>query len=117
MTRSLRTRPVDHADRALEPRIAPRYQVGIYVPDRAMVTNPFRYVQQIVRSFIVRGGRLARDEVRAIEFLLNSIIVQTDKGTDLQLDLALLSRFRQNASLQVSIRQSATSPTSVPATR
>jgi D-amino-acid dehydrogenase len=52
---------------ALEPRIAARYGAGVYLPDHAMVSNPFRYVQQIVRAFVVRGGRLARDEVRAIE--------------------------------------------------
>src|SRR5215217_7505679 len=48
---------------------------------------------------------------RAIEFLLNSIVVETDKGSDLRLDLTLLNRFRQNAVLQVSLRQSANSPT------
>jgi D-amino-acid dehydrogenase len=52
---------------ALEPRIARRYTVGRYLPDQALVANPFRYVQQIVRAFVVRGGRLARDEVRSIE--------------------------------------------------
>lgn len=52
---------------ALEPRVAPRYTIGVHVPDHAMITQPFRYVQQIVRAFVVRGGRLLRDEVRAIE--------------------------------------------------
>jgi D-amino-acid dehydrogenase len=52
---------------ALEPRISSRYTVGHYVPDHAMVVNPFRYVQQIVRAFVVRGGRLSRDEVRGVE--------------------------------------------------
>lgn len=52
---------------ALEPGLAPRYTVGIFVRDAAVVINPFRYVQQIVRSFVVRGGRLVRDQVRAIE--------------------------------------------------
>ncbi len=52
---------------SLEPRIGPRYTQGIFCPDQAMVVNPFRYVQQIVRSFVVRGGRLVRDEVRGIE--------------------------------------------------
>jgi D-amino-acid dehydrogenase len=52
---------------ALEPRVASRYTAGVYLPDQAMVANPFRYVQQIVRAFVVRGGRLARDDVRAIE--------------------------------------------------
>lgn len=52
---------------ALEPRLSRRYAVGVHVRDQALVANPFRYVQQIVRAFVVRGGRLARDEVRAIE--------------------------------------------------
>ena len=50
---------------------------------------------------------------RAIEFLLNSIVVETDKGSDLRLDLTLLNRFRQNALLQVSLRQSANTPTTI----
>ena len=50
---------------------------------------------------------------RAIEFLLNSILVETDKGSDLKLDLTLLNRFRQNALLQVSLRQSANTPTTI----
>jgi len=52
---------------ALEPGLAPRYTTAIWLPDHAFVVNPFRYVQQIVRAFVVRGGRLARDQVRAIE--------------------------------------------------
>lgn len=48
---------------------------------------------------------------RAIEFLLNSIVIETDKGNDLRLDLTLLNRFRQNTTLQASLRQSANSPT------
>lgn len=52
---------------ALEPGLSPRYTVGIWLPDHAAVVNPLRYVQQIVRAFVVRGGRLVRDQVRAIE--------------------------------------------------
>lgn len=52
---------------ALEPGLAPRYTAGVWLPDHAAVVNPFRYVQQIVRAFVVRGGRLVRDQVRAIE--------------------------------------------------
>lgn len=64
----VRCERVDRADiEALEPRLAPRYRTGVYLPDQARVTNPFRYVQQIVRAFVVAGGRLVRDEVRAIE--------------------------------------------------
>jgi len=50
---------------------------------------------------------------RAIEFLLNSIVFETDKGTNLRLDLTLLNRFRQGALLQVSLRQSANTPTTI----
>lgn len=50
---------------------------------------------------------------RAIEFLLNSIVIETDKGSNLRLDLTLLNRFRQNALLQVSLRQSAATPTTI----
>lgn len=51
----------------LEPGLSPRYGAGVWLPDQAAVINPFRYVQQIVRAFVVRGGRLVRDQVRAIE--------------------------------------------------
>ncbi|MFT4099459.1 MAG: FAD-dependent oxidoreductase [Burkholderiaceae bacterium] len=51
---------------ALEPAIAPRYQVGMFLPDHAMVVNPLRYVQKLAAAFESRGGRLARDEVRAL---------------------------------------------------
>lgn len=50
---------------------------------------------------------------RAIEFLLNSIVIETDKGSNLRLDLTLLNRFRQNALLQVTLRQSAGTPTTI----
>jgi D-amino-acid dehydrogenase len=64
----VRMERVDRADiQSLEPRIGPRYRVGVFMPDQAMVVNPFRYVQQIVRAFVVGGGRLVRDQVRAIE--------------------------------------------------
>lgn len=52
---------------ALEPGLSPRYTVGVWLPDHGVVVNPFRYVQQIVRAFVVRGGRLVREQVRAIE--------------------------------------------------
>lgn len=48
---------------------------------------------------------------RTIEFLLNTIVIETDKGNNLRLDLTLLNRFRQNALLRVSIRQTANTPT------
>ncbi len=51
---------------ALEPAIAPRYTVGMFLRDHAMVVNPFRYVQSIVADFVRRGGMLVRDAVRAV---------------------------------------------------
>jgi len=64
----VRCERVDRADiEGLEPRLGPGYRAGVFLPDQAMVVNPFRYVQQIVRAFVVGGGRLLRDEVRAIE--------------------------------------------------
>ena len=64
----VRCERVDRADlESLEPRLGPRYRTGVFLPDQAMVVNPFRYVQQIVRAFVVGGGRLVRDEVRAVE--------------------------------------------------
>lgn len=47
---------------------------------------------------------------RTIEFLLNTILIETDKGVDLELDLSLMSSFRQNQTLQVTIRQTAQTP-------
>lgn len=84
---------------ALEPRISRRYRLGVYVPDHAMVVNPFRYVQQIVRSFIVRGGRLARDEVRAIEpDLARGWSVHTSEGRQ-NADHVIVAAGMQSASL------------------
>jgi hypothetical protein len=47
---------------------------------------------------------------RAIEFLLNAIVIETDKNINLHLDLSLITRFRQNATLHISVRQSANTP-------
>ena len=51
---------------------------------------------------------------RAIEFLLNAVTIQTDKGRDLRFDLTLVNRFRQNATLQLTVRQSAATPRNIP---
>jgi murein DD-endopeptidase MepM/ murein hydrolase activator NlpD len=50
---------------------------------------------------------------RAIEYLLDAFTIETDKGVDLKLDLTLLSTFRQNSTLRVSMRQSAGTSTSI----
>lgn len=51
---------------ALEPRIGPRYQVGIYLADHATIRNPARYVAAIAQAFVRHGGQLLRDEVLAL---------------------------------------------------
>lgn len=48
---------------ALEPKVGPRYQVGMFLPDHATVLNPFRYVQTIVQAAVDGGARLVRQEV------------------------------------------------------
>ncbi|MFZ2157566.1 MAG: hypothetical protein WAV72_15795, partial [Bradyrhizobium sp.] len=50
---------------------------------------------------------------RAIEYLLDAFTVETDKGVDLKLDLTLISTFRQNSLLRISMRQSPTTRTDV----
>lgn len=51
---------------ALEPHVAPRYQVGIYLADHATIRNPARYVAAIAQAFVRHGGTLVRDAVREI---------------------------------------------------
>lgn len=61
---------VERLDRAgidaLEPRLGPRYRLGIYLADHATVLNPMRYVQAIVHAFASRGGEVRRTEVRTL---------------------------------------------------
>ena len=51
---------------ALEPHVGERYRIGMFIADHATIVNPFRYVQAMVRAFTARGGRLRREEVRAM---------------------------------------------------
>lgn len=51
---------------ALEPRIGPRYQVGIYLADHATIRNPARYVTAIAHAFVRHGGQLLRDDIHAL---------------------------------------------------
>jgi D-amino-acid dehydrogenase len=52
---------------ALEPAIGPAYNVGVYLPDQAMVANPYRYCEELARALKDRGADIVRDDVRAIE--------------------------------------------------
>ncbi|RYY92246.1 MAG: FAD-dependent oxidoreductase [Comamonadaceae bacterium] len=51
---------------ALEPRVAQRYQVGMYLADHGTIVNPFRYVQAMARAYAAAGGRIVRGEVAAV---------------------------------------------------
>lgn len=53
------TQKLDRADiEALEPGVAPRYQLGMFMPDHATILNPLRYVQAMADAFLARGGSL-----------------------------------------------------------
>ncbi len=52
---------------ALEPAVSSRYRIGIFLADHATVTNPFRYVQAILRKFLEVGGQVLRADVQALE--------------------------------------------------
>ncbi|MEO8922424.1 MAG: FAD-dependent oxidoreductase [Caldimonas sp.] len=60
----------DRLDRAgilaLEPRVARRYQFGVFMADQATILNPYRYVQAIVAAFASRGGRVQRADIGSL---------------------------------------------------
>lgn len=51
---------------ALEPRLHPRYQVGMFMADHATILDPLRYVEAMARAFVAAGGTLLRSEVTAL---------------------------------------------------
>jgi len=51
----------------LEPSVGPRYTIGMFLPDHAMVVNPYRYVERIVAASRQRGARLAIDRIVRLE--------------------------------------------------
>lgn len=52
---------------ALEPRLAARYRVGMYLADQATILNPRRYVEAMAGAFVAQGGTLARATVAALQ--------------------------------------------------
>ncbi len=61
---------VERLDRAgieaLEPGVASRYRVGMYLADHATILNPYRYVQAMARAFADAGGRIVRAQVAGL---------------------------------------------------
>jgi D-amino-acid dehydrogenase len=51
---------------ALEPNLAARYRIGMFLADHATILNPLRYVQAMARAFTAAGGRLLRSEVKGL---------------------------------------------------
>lgn len=48
---------------SLEPHVAPRYQLGVFMQDQGTILNPRRYVESMARAFAGAGGRIARTRV------------------------------------------------------
>ena len=48
---------------ALEPHVAPRYQVGVFMQDQGTILNPRRYVEAMAHAFAAAGGCIARTRV------------------------------------------------------
>ncbi|PWS36111.1 FAD-dependent oxidoreductase [Falsiroseomonas bella] len=51
---------------ALEPEVAPAYQVGVFLPDHAWCASPHRYAQAVAAAFLQAGGEIRRDRIRAL---------------------------------------------------
>lgn len=52
--------------RALEPSVSPAYTVGVFMPEQAAVTEPFRYAGAVADAFRQRGGEIVQDRVRGL---------------------------------------------------
>jgi len=75
----------------------------------------FRISLDAYRDRTITDDELAQEVgPRAIEYLLDAFTLETNTGVDLKLDLTLISTFRQNAQLRISVRQSAGTPTHIP---
>jgi len=53
--------------RQLEPNLAPRYVKGLFQPDSAFASYPFRLIDGYARHFLQGGGRVLQERVRSIE--------------------------------------------------
>lgn len=62
---------VEQLDRAgiesLEPHVAARYQVGMYLADHATILNPLRYLQAMARAYAQAGGRIVCAQVSRLQ--------------------------------------------------
>ena len=52
---------------ALEPNVAARYRIAMYMGDHATILNPFRYVQAMAHAFAAAGGRIVRTRIDQLE--------------------------------------------------
>ena len=52
---------------ALEPRVNPRYRVGIFLADHATILDPFRYVQAMACAAAAAGVRIVRGTVSGVQ--------------------------------------------------
>ena len=51
----------------LEPAVGAAYTVGVFLPNEAMVANPYRYCERLAQALAERGAAIRRDSVTALE--------------------------------------------------
>jgi glycine/D-amino acid oxidase-like deaminating enzyme len=51
----------------LEPAVGASYTVGVFLPNEAMVANPYRYCERLAQALAERGACIVRDSVAALE--------------------------------------------------
>ncbi len=72
-----------------------------------VIINFFKIFRVDLNQF--KDRKISDDELsqvvgpRTIEYLLDALVIETDAGVDLKLDITLISPFRQNARLRVSL--------------
>jgi D-amino-acid dehydrogenase len=63
-----------HAIHALEPAIGDAYKVGVFLPDQAMISNPYRHCQVLAAALEARGVVILRERVAAIDVAQGSVV-------------------------------------------
>jgi D-amino-acid dehydrogenase len=51
----------------LEPALGAAYTVGVFLPNEAMVANPYRYCERLAQALGERGAAIVRDSAAALE--------------------------------------------------
>ncbi len=62
-----------------EPQLARVFKHGVYLPSTYSTTDPFRFTQALLRSFVAGGGRVKRAQIR-------DVVVQADGQVQVHTD-------------------------------